>query len=247
MRPRKSDKVFEITQQDMLIKHQAFLDWIENWKEKLESIRFADLSKNPAKIAIISVDMIVGFTHEGNLASPRIKGVIPNVVGLFQKAYDYGVRNFVLLQDTHHEEAREFSTYPKHAVRGSKESETIPELKNLSFSDLFKVVEKNSIHPVHGTSFRRWFRDHEGVETFIVVGDCTDLCVYQTAMHLKIWADAHQTKRKVVVPENCVETYDLSVETAKKIGVIPHDGDFLHKTFLYHMKLNGIEIVKKII
>jgi hypothetical protein len=49
------------------------------------------------------------------------------------------------------------------------------------------------------------------------------------------------------VPENCVDTYDLPVEAARELGVAPHDGDLLHKVFLYHMALNAVEVVKEIV
>jgi hypothetical protein len=40
-----------------------------------------------------------------------------------------------------------------------------------------------------------------------------------------------------------VDTYDMAVDIAKSIGAIPHDGDLLHAIFLYHMALNGVEVV----
>ena len=66
-------------------------------------------------------------------------------------------------------------------------------------------------------------------------------------MFLRLDANARQIKdRKVIVPTNCVDTYDLSVEGGKQIGVIPHPADFLHAVFLYHMMLNGVEVVSEL-
>lgn len=231
----------------MNTKSQAFFQWVIDWQNNLPPLKFSQISNKGGNVAIISVDLIVGFVHTGALSSPRIKGIIPAVVNLFTNAYEYGVRNFVSIQDTHHEHAQEFSTYPTHAVKGTVESELIPELKQLPFSDQFKIIEKNSISPSYGTDFETWGEKHPEIDTFIVVGDCTDICVYLTSLHLKVMADQFHIKRKVIVPENCVQTYDLSIDNAKKVGGVPHDGDFLHKIFLYHMKLNGIEIVKEII
>jgi nicotinamidase-related amidase len=84
------------------------------------------------------------------------------------------------------------------------------------------------------------------VDTFIVVGDCTDICVYQLAMHLLTWANARDLEWRVIVPEDCVQTYDLPLETANQVGAKPHPGDLLHQVFLYHMALNGIEIVRSV-
>ncbi len=33
---------------------------------------------------------------------------------------------------------------------------------------------------------------------------------------------------------------------AEKLKAIPHDAEFIHRVFLYHMRLNGVEIVKAI-
>ena len=62
-------------------------------------------------------------------------------------------------------------------------------------------------------------------------------------MHLKLRANAQNQKSRVILPADCVDTYDLPVEVARQIGAVPHDGDLLHYVFLYHMLLNGIEVV----
>ena len=60
-------------------------------------------------------------------------------------------------------------------------------------------------------------------------------------------ANANNLKVNVIVPENCVETYDTSVKTAESLKIMPHDGNLIHTMFLYHMKLNGIEVVKELL
>jgi hypothetical protein len=50
----------------------------------------------------------------------------------------------------------------------------------------------------------------------------------------------------VIVPANCTQTWHLSVDDARDGPKMPHHGDMLHATFLYHMALNGIEVVKEI-
>jgi hypothetical protein len=37
------------------------------------------------------------------------------------------------------------------------------------------------------------------------------------------------------------------VDVARRLGGLPHAGDLLHLIFLYHMALNGIEIVREVI
>ena len=200
----------------------------------------------PVRTAIISVDVINGFCHQGALASPRVKGIIAPIVALFEKAWKQGLRHILLPQDTHEPEAVEFGQFPPHCVRGTAEAETVPEFKALPFFDQMIVMEKNSIHSGLDTALNDWIAAHPEVDTFIVVGDCTDLCTYQLAMHLRLDANARQLQRRVVVPADCVDTYDMPVELAKQVGAMPHDGDLLHAVFLYHMALNGVEVVSRI-
>lgn len=224
-----------------------FLNWLEDWYKDLKPVQLATIIKDPQKVAIISEDMLVGFCHEGALSSEKVKSIIPAVVELFNNVYKAGVRNFLMFQDTHDTNASEFSTYPPHCMKGSKESEMIPELRNLPFSNQFTVMEKNSLNSFWGTRLREWIDDHPQVDTYIIAGDCTDICVYQAAVGLKTLFDQRNSDVKVIVAANCVATYDMPVETAAKIGTLPHDADFLHMVFLYHMSLNGVNIVVKII
>jgi hypothetical protein len=65
-------------------------------------------------------------------------------------------------------------------------------------------------------------------------------------MFLRLDANARQLKRRVIVPENCVQTYDTPVALAVEKHLTAHPGDWMHVSFLYHMFLNGVEIVKKL-
>jgi len=110
-----------------------------------------------------------------------------------------------------------------------------------------KVVLKNSLNAFYGTNLGEWLEAHRNLSAAVIVGNCTDLCVHQMALHLKLYANAHNLKMRVIVPENAVQTYDMPVETANALGALPHDGDFLHLVFLYHMRLNGVEVVREIV
>jgi hypothetical protein len=70
--------------------------------------------------------------------------------------------------------------------------------------------------------------------------------MYQLAMYLKLQANAFHKQRRVIVPENCTQTWHLSVEDAEEGPAMAHHGDLLHATFLYHMAMNDIEVVKAI-
>ncbi len=226
-------------------KSLSFLRWLADWEASLRPLSFAEAVSDPARTAILSVDLIVGFAYEGTLSSPRVAGIVPAVVELMHKAHTAGVERFILLQDCHPHDAPEFVSFGAHCVCGTREAETVPELRALPFSDRFVVMPKNSLSSSIGTSLEAWLNArHQELDTFIVVGDCTDLCVYELAMYLRLRANAHGYRQQVIVPADCVQTYDLPVDVAQNLGIMPHDGDLLHALFLYQMALNGINVVK---
>ena len=223
-----------------------FLDWLAEWKNNLPSIELSKFLINPDRTALVSIDMINGFCHQGSLASEMVKSIIPEVVILMKKLNNSGVTRFLLIQDSHDVNAEEFKAYPPHCIKGSEESQTIPEYLDLPFAGKFKVFEKNSVSSFQNTHFSDWLAKNRQIDTFIIVGNCTDICIYQAVLELKTEANSHNTPRRIVVPENCVATFETSLETARKIGAMPHDSVLLHDIFLYSMRLNGAEVFKSI-
>lgn len=221
-----------------------FLNYIDGWITHLPELSAAETFMKTAETAILSVDMINGFCRQGSLASSRIEAIIPAIVSLMRNSWDLGLRDITLLQDCHTSDAKEFGAYAPHAICNSAEAETVDELKALPFFKEFTVITKNSVDSSQNTGLGAWLADHKQVSTFIVVGNCTDICVYQLANFLRARANAYGYDWRVIVPENCVQTYDLPIEAAEPVGAAPHDGDLLHNVFLYHMALNGIEVVK---
>ncbi len=225
----------------------GFLDWLSNWESNLPEQRLDSVSADPARVAVVCVDMTNAFCFEGPLASPRVAGLIPAISQLLQRAHKLGVRHFLFPQDTHAADALEFGAFPTHAVAGTPESETVAELARLPFAGLFVVIPKNSISCDLGTPLEPWLASHPQVTAFIVVGDCTDLCIYQAAMYLRLRANVNGIRStRVIVPADCVQTYDMPPEAAVPVGVLPHDGDLLHRLFLYHLALNGVETVARL-
>jgi nicotinamidase-related amidase len=226
-----------------------YLDYVESWLAQRPDISLASIiddAGDPGRVAILSVDLIVGFCHEGPLSSRRVAGLLPAVRRLLKRADEAGIHHIVLFQDTHRPDAEEFGSYPPHCVAGTIESQTAPELASLPFAGRFAVIEKNSISSVIEPAFKAWEQETGPFAAYIVVGDCTDLCVYQAAMALKLRSIANQLAQRVVIPVDCVQTYDLPVGTALEAGAQPHDGDLLHHVFLHSMAQNGVEIVARI-
>lgn len=225
---------------------ESFLAYLDQWISELPTIYLQEIGSNPERVALVSVDVIKGFCNQGPLASPRVAKIVDPIVTLMNNAWDHGVNKIILCQDCHETEAVEFSSWPPHCIRDTEEAQTVQEIQQLPFFEKILVLEKNSIASGLIKEFQQWVVAHPEVDTYIVVGDCTDLCTYQLAMFLRLDANERQVKREVLLPENCVQTYDMSVETAQQFGAFPHPGDLLHAVFLYHMALNGVKVVKQI-
>lgn len=223
-----------------------FLDYLDQWMEDLPSVSIQKVLPEPGHAAVIAVDVVNGFCKVGPLAGPRVAGIVSPVVSLFERAWEIGVRHILLSQDTHDPAAVEFYAWPIHCVGGSLESETVDEIKALPFYDRMLILPKNSIAPQINTGLEAWMVAHPKVTTYIVVGDVTDICVYQLAVFMRTHANAFQLERRVIVPVDCVDTYHRPLEDARVQGGLPHDAELLHAVFLYHMALNGVEVVAKI-
>ncbi len=221
-----------------------FLAYLDHWYANLPAADLAQIiGDHPERSAIFSIDLINGFCTIGPLAGPRVAALLPSVADLFTRAFALGVRNFVLTQDSHDPQAVEFASYPPHCVAGTVESETVAELAQLPFADAITTIPKNSLSSHLGTSMGEWMAAHPEVDTFIIVGDCTDLCVFSAAMHLRLEANAFNLQRRVIVPAAMVDTFDTPVEVAAQLGIMAHDGDLHHALFLHSMAQNGVEVV----
>jgi nicotinamidase-related amidase len=227
-----------------------FLDYLDEWMEARTPLPLESLiaeAGGPQHVGLFCVDVINGFCHEGLLQSPRVRRIIAPIVALFTAAYAAGVEHFVLTQDTHDPAAAEFASYPPHCIRGTSEARTVPELAELPFASRFQVLPKNSIHSAIGTGLDAWLEAHPQVTHRIVVGDCTDLCTYHLALHLQFRANAANQTLPVILPMDCVDTYDIPVDVARQNEIPAHPADLLHAVFLYSMAMNGVRIVRNII
>ena len=235
---------------DLMTDSRPFVEWLVKWYNNRPSLGLAKViaqAGGPDRVAVMAVDVTTGFCSEGALSSERVGSIVEPIARLFRLAHGLGVRHFVLPQDTHSPDAVEFGSYPPHCVRGSRESQTVPELRNLPFSDLFTIIEKNSVSVSIGTGLDDWLAAHPEVAVFLVVGDCTDLCTHQLAMHLRLRANAFNLRGvRVVLPVDGVDTFDIPVPVAEELGIMPHHADLLHLIFLYNMAENGVEVVTKL-
>lgn len=231
----------------------AFLDYLDDFERSLPEKPLARVlaeAGGPQRVAVVVVDVINGFCVAGPLASSRVGSIVPFIEQLLEAAHSAGVQALAVLRDNHSPQSPEFAQFGAHCIAGTAEAALVSQLAQLPFAGSFVDVPKNATSAWAGaTHFPTWVAEQQavGINTFVVVGDCTDLCVYQTAMPLKLASNAADKAIRVIVPAACVATYDLTPGAAARAGAQPHDGDLLHAVFLYHLHLNGVEVVRSLI
>ncbi|KJS89727.1 MAG: isochorismatase [Desulfosporosinus sp. BICA1-9] len=187
---------------------------------------------DPKKTVLIVIDMVKGFAKEGALYSPRIEGLISEIGRVIQLCIDCGIP-ILALADSHTKESPEYKRYPIHCGFNSKESEIVDE-----FRDHCRVFDKNSINGYLEEEFQEWINAHPDINTFLVVGDCTDICVSSFALTAQADFDRKNKDSSVIVLTKGVETFDIP-------GT--HDGDFYQMLGLMYISSNGIKLASTLV
>lgn len=104
--------------------------------------------------------------------------------------------------DPHHPESRLF---PPHNIVGSKGRELYGKIKDTyeSIKDQKCVywLDKVRYSSFYGTPLDALLRSH-GVDTVVITGVCTDICVLHTAV------DAYNLSYKIEIPKSCVGSFN---------------------------------------
>lgn len=196
----------------------------------IPNIKMSDINYNNS--ALIIMDMVNGFANEGILSSQRVKALIPEITRFAKKSDVLGMQKIVFA-DSHTKDCPEFDAYPPHCIKGTNESEVVEEIKEIG---KYLLITKNSTNGFLEEDFQMWLDENPRIDTFIVTGDCTDICIVQFVVTLKAWFNNNNKKVRVIVPLNMVDTYDLDI----------HNGDFINIVTAYNMLNNGIEVVNSI-
>jgi nicotinamidase-related amidase len=205
-------------------------DGILDLIEKLPVVKLRSLQSE--NTAMVIIDMVNGFTKEGSLKSSRIEEIIPEVARLSRACDSCNIKKLAF-SDCHIDESPEFTSYPKHCMQGSFEAEIVEEIKEVGG---YTLLEKNSTNGFLEEKFQVWLKENKNIDTFIIAGDCTDICIEQFSITLKTWFNMQNMKSRVIVPLNTVETYDLGL----------HYGDMMNVFAIFKMLDNGIEVITRL-
>jgi len=145
------------------------------------------------RYAVLVVDMLEEFVR-GRLRAEAAEKIVPRIAELLNAARELGVP-VIHVVDSHVPQVdAEFRLWGPHAVRGSEEARIVPELGPAEGD---YVVEKRRYDGFVYTDLDLLLREL-GVDTVIVTGIHTHICVQQTVL------GAFYRGYRVIVPVDCV-------------------------------------------
>lgn len=206
------------------------LNDLNSLKNNLDNLPIMNLSDlNLSNTDLFIVDINNGFAKGGALYSPRIENLINPIVN-FVKSVSKDIKSIVAFTDYHTKESIELLSYPTHCIENTIECEIVDELKSI---DNIKIVKKNSTNGFFALNNLTF----DNTDNIIIIGDCTDICIYQLAITLKSYFNQNNINKNIIVPINLVDTYNIDNV---------HPAELLNIVFLNSMIQNGIEVVKEI-
>ena len=148
--------------------------------------------------AVLVVDMLRGFLEEGYplFSGVQARRIIPHVHNLIASEEKQGT-HIIWACDSHASDDPEFKQFPPHCIQGTEEAEIVPELALCGG----RTITKQHFSAFLGTELDELLHELK-VDTLVVCGVCTDICVLHTV------ADARNRGYAVEVPANCVASFD---------------------------------------
>ena len=184
------------------------------------------------KNLLVIVDMVNGFVNFGALADKRINKVTPTIIRLIEKARAKGY-DIVAFKDSHNMSDEEFKTFPPHCIKGSEESELIPEL--LPYKKYFDhVIEKNTTNGFITSEFQQILESNV-YDKVCVCGCCTDICVINYVVSYINYIRDKKIATKIVVMEDGCYTFDGP----------EHNAEQSHNAAIKEMESMGVEIASE--
>ncbi|MFB5663497.1 cysteine hydrolase family protein [Alteribacillus sp. HJP-4] len=206
---------------------------LEQWYEQQKGKHFSEKiieECDPHSSVLIVIDMVNGFTKHGALYHPNIESLIAPVSRTMReaKAASMPILGF---GDAHEKQSVEFTIFPEHCVEGTEEAELAEELQDVGM-DVW--IPKRSTNGFLEELFQEWLQENKHVHTFIVTGDCTDICILQFVLSLTAYFTKQGHKKNVIVPVNLVDTFSHN----------EHPSHVMNTFSFYLMEQSGAELVQ---
>jgi nicotinamidase-related amidase len=158
----------------------------------------ADVRVDPARTALVVVDMQNDFVHQGGgMLIPEAKATIPAIRALVELARAHGMR-VVYSQDTHREGDPEWQIWPEHAREGSWGWEIVEELAPMRDDVILRKLRYDAFY---GTPLDHLLRLWN-VDTLVICGTVANIGVHYTA------ASAALRWYEVVIPRDAISALD---------------------------------------
>jgi nicotinamidase-related amidase len=178
--------------------------------------------------AVIIIDLLNDFVT-GDLKTDRAKRIIPKLKKLIEVARKHNIP-VIYSNDAHYpQDVEVVEKWGKHAIKGTKGAEVIPELKPTAKD---YIVEKRTYSGFYETGLDSLLRSlyrGEGVKTVILGGLHTNICVRHTA------ADAFFRGYKIIIAKDGVEAF---TEEDQKQGL-------KYLEYVYNAKINAVDKIIK--
>jgi Amidases related to nicotinamidase len=132
-----------------------------------------------SKDAILIIDMLNDFIGpKAVLGCPGGEKIVPALQDMIQFAHENGIQ-LVYIQEAHRKNDADFRVRPVHAVKGSFGSQFIDELK--PHEELGDYIVQKRRHSGFAYTDLDLFLREEGIDTVVVTGTWTNVCVRSTA------------------------------------------------------------------
>lgn len=173
--------------------------------------------------------MVNGFVNFGALADKNINKITPTIIEMIKDAKK---RNFQLVafKDCHGKDDEEFKTFPPHCLKGTEESELIPEIKQYE-NQFDYIIGKDTTNGFVTKEFGQILKKQE-FKNVIVCGCCTDICVLNFVESYLKYIPENKLSTNIYVIENACYTFE---------GPNHHATEF-HNNAIAKMKEMGAKI-----
>jgi nicotinamidase-related amidase len=212
---------------------------------------------------LVVVDEVNGFCTVGagplapQAPNAQVSRMVAETDRLARQFADAGLPILVFC-DTHEPDKPE-PPYPPHCIRGTGHENLVPELAWLETAPTATIIRKDCINGFvggmdpkgEGHAVIDWVKEN-AIETMIVVGICTDICVMDfvlTALSARN-RELMPPLRDIVVYEPGCATYDLPPEVAEAQGLpatAAHPQALTHHAGLYFMASRGAVLASELI